>query len=226
MRSRRLLDSLSGSQLIFAGPYTFAAEKPAPPQRETVAKPLTDKERKRARRQAAQRAGNSLQEVAERGRGLHHHRRRTPGLEAARHRRGARAVHRAVLAAPRPHARHRRERIQGRALPPHRLRQRALTPRASPAGRPTAAASTSPSGRRTRIESHPSGGSYERPAEEGGGTTSTYPVRAVALSLDRGHRHRHHHRVRRSHHDGRVPHDHGPVREGRPAHGSRTPVLP
>src|SRR2546426_8835488 len=25
------------------------------------------------------------------------------------------------------------------------------------------------------IESHPSGGSYERPAEEGGGTTSTYP---------------------------------------------------
>ena len=25
------------------------------------------------------------------------------------------------------------------------------------------------------IESHPSGGTYERPPEEGGGTTSTYP---------------------------------------------------
>ena len=52
------------------------------------------------------------------------------------------------------------------------------------------------------------------------------PVREMALSLDRGHRHRHHHRVRRSHHDRRVPHDHGPVREGRAADGSRTPASP
>ncbi len=33
------------------------------------------------------------------------------------------------------------------------------------------------------IESHPSGGSYERPMEEGGGETSTYPFEALALSL-------------------------------------------
>ena len=67
------------------------------------------------------------------------------------------------------------------------------------------------------IESHPSGGTYERPPEEGGGETSTYPVRAVALPLHRRHRQRHHDRVRRPHHVGRVPHDHGPVGKGRPA---------
>ena len=46
------------------------------------------------------------------------------------------------------------------------------------------------------IESHPSGGTYERPYEEGGGTTSTYPVRNLAVSLYRGNRQRHHDRVR------------------------------
>ena len=65
------------------------------------------------------------------------------------------------------------------------------------------------------IEEHSSGGTYERPPEEGGGTTSTYPVPAVALPLHRGHRHQHHHRIRRSHHVGRIPHDHGPVGKGR-----------
>ncbi len=76
------------------------------------------------------------------------------------------------------------------------------------------------------IESHPSGGTYERPPEEGGGETSTYPLRAVALPLHRRHRHQHHHRVRRSHHVGRVPHDHGPVRKGRPAVRSRRRPYP
>ena len=41
------------------------------------------------------------------------------------------AVHRAVLAAPRSHARHRRKRVPRRALPPHRLRQRAFRVRHS-----------------------------------------------------------------------------------------------
>ena len=66
-------------------------------------------------------------------------------------------------------------------------------------------------------ESHPSGGTYQRPPEEGGGTTSTFPFEKLALSLDRRYRQRHHYRIRRSHHDGRVPHDHGPVRKGRAA---------
>ena len=64
--------------------------------------------------------------------------------------RRARAVHRAVLAAPQQQSRSAGERFQGRALPPHRLRQRALSPPAFPAGRPTAAASTSCGARRTK----------------------------------------------------------------------------
>ena len=43
------------------------------------------------------------------------------------------------------------------------------------------------------IDDHSSGGSYERPIEEGGGETSTYPVPDVALSLHRGNRHQHQH---------------------------------
>ena len=66
-------------------------------------------------------------------------------------------------------------------------------------------------------ETHPSGGTYERPPEEGGGTTSTFPFETVALPLHRRHRQRHHHRIRRSHHVGRIPHDHGSVGKGRAA---------
>ncbi len=46
---------------------------------------------------------------------------------------------------------------------------------AFPAGKPIAAASTLPTARPTEIDDHPSGGSYNRPDAEGGGTTSTYP---------------------------------------------------
>ena len=46
---------------------------------------------------------------------------------------------------------------------------------AFPAGKPTAAAFTSCGARPTKFRSHPSGGSYDRPAAEGGGETSTYP---------------------------------------------------
>jgi len=48
-------------------------------------------------------------------------------------------------------------------------------PAASLAGRPTVAVSTS-SRPADEIESHPSGGQYERPMEEGGGSTSTFPL--------------------------------------------------
>ena len=71
------------------------------------------------------------------------------------------------------------------------------------------------------IESHPSGGTYERPYEEGGGTTSTYPfeqwryryiegigsnimIEFVDPTMTR-----------------RISHDHGPVGKGRPAVRSR-----
>ncbi len=65
------------------------------------------------------------------------------------------------------------------------------------------------------IDDHSSGGTYDRPIEEGGGTTSTFPVRTLALSLHRGRRQQHHYRVRGYHHVRRIPHDHGPVGKGR-----------
>ena len=69
-------------------------------------------------------------------------------------------------------------------------------------------------GKPDEIESHPSGGTYERPMEEGGGETSTFPFEdwryryidgigqeVIIEFVDTVH-------VRR------IPHDHGPLREG------------
>ena len=57
------------------------------------------------------------------------------------------------------------------------------------------------------IESHPSGGSYERPMEEGGGETSTFPFENLALSLPGGNWAGSDHRVRRYLHVRRLSHD-------------------
>jgi GWxTD domain-containing protein len=64
------------------------------------------------------------------------------------------------------------------------------------------------------IESHPSGGSYERPQEEGGGETSTYPFEQWRYRAG-WNRHQRDHRICGYHHERRVPHDDGPLREGR-----------
>ncbi len=114
---------------------------------------------------------------------VHHHAGREVGVQAAVQRRGARPVHRAVLAAPRSHARHSGERIQGRALSPHRLRQRAFCARAFPAGKPIAGASTSSGDRRTRSSRIPPAAPTTARMEEGGGTTTTYPFERLALPL-------------------------------------------
>ena len=65
------------------------------------------------------------------------------------------------------------------------------------------------------IDSHPSGGTYERPDGRRRRRNHHLPVRRLALSLHRRHRQRHHDRVRRYHHDRRIPHDDGPVGKGR-----------
>ena len=96
---------------------------------------------------------------------------------------------------------------QGRALPAHCLRQRALSRRASRDGKPTAGACTSCTGRPDEIESHPSGGSYERPMEEGGGTTSTYPFEAWRYRYLEGIGQEVDHRVCRYLHVRRLSHD-------------------
>ena len=65
------------------------------------------------------------------------------------------------------------------------------------------------------IDSHPSGGTYERPQEEGGGETSTFPFEDLALSLHRGYWPGSHDRVRRYLHVQRLSHDHRPLGERR-----------
>ena len=52
------------------------------------------------------------------------------------------------------------------------------------------------------IDSHPSGGSYERPIEEGGGETSTYPFEDWRYPLYRRCRHERKHRIRGHHYVG------------------------
>jgi GWxTD domain-containing protein len=74
------------------------------------------------------------------------------------------------------------------------------------------------------IDSHPSGGSYERPMEEGGGETSTFPFETMALSLHRGDRAGSDHRVRRYLHVQRLSHDVGPLGKGRVESTPRMPV--
>ena len=71
------------------------------------------------------------------------------------------------------------------------------------------------------IDAHPSGGTYDRPIEEGGGDTSTYPFETWRYRYLEGVGNRHQHRVCGHHHDRRIPHDHGPVGEGRIAVRSR-----
>jgi hypothetical protein len=90
---------------------------------ETNAKPMTEKERKKKEAALRKELETPVPQVAQRGRSLDYHRRRALRLQASADRRRTRAVHRAVLAPARPHARHCRERIQRRALPPHRVRQ-------------------------------------------------------------------------------------------------------
>ncbi len=58
------------------------------------------------------------------------------------------------------------------------------------------------------IESHPSGGTYDRPADGRRRRDLYFSLREVAVSLHRGHRHERHPGIRRYHHDRRVsPHD-------------------
>ena len=89
--------------------------------------------------------------------------------------RRAAAVHRAVLAAPRSDARHRGERISRKSTTAASRTPTSGTPPAFRAGRRTAAASTSRSGRPTKSSRILPAAAIERPIEEGGGTTSTFP---------------------------------------------------
>jgi GWxTD domain-containing protein len=71
------------------------------------------------------------------------------------------------------------------------------------------------------IESHPSGGTYERPMEEGGGETSTYPFEQWRYRYLEGIGTNIIIEFVDPTMSGEYPHDHGPVRKGRPALCSR-----
>ena len=75
-------------------------------------------------------------------------------------------------------------------------------------------------GKPDSIESHPCGGTYDRPMDEGGGNTSTFPSR-MALPLPGGNRRQRRYRVCGHLHVRRLPHDDRPFREGRPAAHAR-----
>ncbi len=137
--------------------------------------PLSDKEQFGRPEGAPAGVEGRLQDLAGPGSSLHHLRRRAQSLHEPEQRRGARRLYRAILAAPQSQSRFARERVPRRALPAHRLRQRAIMPPASRAGRPTAATSTSPWARPTRSTPTPPAACIERPMEEGGGETSTFP---------------------------------------------------
>ena len=64
------------------------------------------------------------------------------------------------------------------------------------------------------VDSHPSGGTYQRPMDEGGGETSTFPFEQWRYRYLGRHRAGNHHRIRRHLHVRRLPHDHRPVGEG------------
>ena len=88
MRVTRLsITCISLFSLAAAGWILEADDQPSQPParssaapRETISKPLTEREEE-ARGEAPQRAGNALPEVAQRRRGLHHHRRRASAFK-------------------------------------------------------------------------------------------------------------------------------------------------
>src|SRR3989454_5348579 len=179
MRSRRFFIPSLALSLLSLVPFSFAADnkpaaKSAAPQRETVAKPLTDKERKRREEKLRKeletpykkwlnedvvyiitdeerQAWKRLATDEEREQFIEQFwLRRDPTPDTAENEFKEEHYRRIAYANERyasgiPGWKADRGRIYITFGPPD------------------------------EIESHPSGGSYERPAEEGGGTTSTYP---------------------------------------------------
>ncbi len=145
-------------------------DKPDPTKRR-----LTDQEQIQANKDHEARAEGLVQELAGPGRALDHHRRRAAGVQASLKRRGARPVHRELLAAPQSESRTRPRTSTAKSTTRASPMRTSTSRRASPAGGRIAATSILPTASRIRIDSHPSGGNYERPMEEGGGNTSTFP---------------------------------------------------
>ncbi len=193
--------------LSMAGPQQDdTSKKKTSSQSETIARPMTEKERKAKEKKQRDELATPYKKWLNEDVAYIITDEERAAFKKLNNDEERETFHRELLAAPRSHARHRRERVQGRALPPHRLRQRAFRlghsrledrPRPHlhhlrPAGRNRrpllGRLLRAASGRRRRRNLH-------------------VPVPAMALSLHRRHRQQHHHRIRRPHHVGRVPHD-------------------
>ena len=190
-------------------------------QRETVAKPMTEKQRKKQEAKLRKELETPYKKWLNEDVAYIITDEETQGVQAAEHRRRARAVHRAVLAAARSHSGHRRERVQGRALPPHRLRQRALSLPAFPAGRPTAAGSTSCTARRTRSNRIPRAAPTSGLSKKAAAQPPPIPFEQWRYRYIEGIGNNINIEFVDHHHDRRVSHDHGSIGEGRAAVRSR-----
>ena len=128
MKAHSLSVVLSVSGLLIFGGQLQAEKKSAtPPEgRETVAKPLSDKERRKQEEKLRKELDGPYRKWLNEDVTYiitDEERQAFKRLATDDERQ---QFHRAVLAAARSDSRHRRERVQGRALPPYRLRQRAL----------------------------------------------------------------------------------------------------
>ena len=96
------------------------------PQRETISRPLSEREKKKREEKLRKELETPYRKWLNEDVAYIITDEERAAFKRLPDRRRARAVHRAVLAAPRSHPGYRRERVQGRALPAHRVRQRAL----------------------------------------------------------------------------------------------------
>ena len=155
-----------------------AAKSQQPQGQDQEADPLkrerSDKEQFAAQKASEAGVEGRLQDMAGTGCGLHHLGRGTEGIQEPEQRRGARSLHRAVLAAPQSQSRLSGERVPRRALSAHRLCQRAFCRRqAGLEDGPRAHVYRLRQAGLDRVASF--GRRYQRPMEEGGGETSTFP---------------------------------------------------
>ena len=95
-------------------------------KRETVAKPLTEKQRKAQEAALKKELETPWKKWLNEDVAYIITDEERKAFKQSQYRRRARTVRRAILAAPRSHPGYRRKRIQRRALPAHRLRQRAF----------------------------------------------------------------------------------------------------
>jgi len=184
-------------------------------KRETLAKPMTEKEARRKAEKLKKELIDALQEVAGRRRHLHHHGRRTQGLQEPEHgREREQFIEQFWLRRdPTP------DTVENEFKEEHYRRIAYANERYAsgiPGWKTDRGRIYITYGPPDEIESHPRAapttGRWKKAADRRPPTPSS-----SGLSLPGGDRHERDHRIRRYDDERRVPHDDGPVGEGRAA---------